>query len=134
MASANKIRVGTGQTLCDIAIQEYGCIEGLLLLIEDNNYGNIGIPVSGLKVDIRPVVPVLTDENVAIANEYAARSLEAASWRQNGPEVPVFILQEDDRIIDDEGGTGLIMEDPGMLDEDGQPIVDENYEPLIINR
>lgn len=70
-----EIRTVWGQTLYDLAIQEYGHTDGIFLLLEDNP-GVVNdfadVPEPGTKVLIRDV-PELSDNNRAIAAEFARR-------------------------------------------------------------
>ncbi len=63
------------QTLTDIALQEYGCVEGIFILMEDNPMLNMdGKLITGQAVQIREAVPELTTNNKAIATELKASS------------------------------------------------------------
>lgn len=57
-----------GQSLSDIAIQEYGCIEGCMALIIDNDFiGNLDVVFEpNTRLNIREEKIEFTDENVAI--------------------------------------------------------------------
>ncbi len=62
--------VSLGQTLTDIALQEYGCVEGLIDLMKLNPDLEInGKLIPGTDVNLPDVVPVLTPSNIANLNE-----------------------------------------------------------------
>lgn len=72
----------TGQTVYDLAVQEYGHTDGVFLLIEDNPslIGEWGdVPHAGTKVLVRLEVPELSDDNKAIAAEFARREQKVVS-------------------------------------------------------
>ncbi len=78
----------------DIAIQEYGCAAGLILLIQDNADRLVSVeamPIPGMLMRIRKEVPTLTDENVAIVAEYKKRKIEVACGGQT-VTTPLMIL------------------------------------------
>jgi hypothetical protein len=72
----------TGQTLYDVAVQEYGHTDGIWLLLEDNP-GIVSdlssVPAPGTVVNIRLQVPELSADNQAIAAEFARRGQKVAS-------------------------------------------------------
>ncbi len=69
------INTTEGQTLTDIALQEYGCVEGIFILMEDNPMLNMdGKLITGQAVQIREAIPELTINNKAIATELKASS------------------------------------------------------------
>ncbi|OJV30444.1 MAG: hypothetical protein BGO32_08605 [Bacteroidetes bacterium 37-13] len=72
----------TGQTLYDLAIQEYGHTDGIFLILEDNP-GVVNdfadVPQPGTKVLVRLNVPELSDNNRAIAAEFARQGKLVAS-------------------------------------------------------
>jgi hypothetical protein len=67
------IIVGNGQQIEDVAIQEYGCQEGVVVLLSDNGLGLDDLLYPGQVLKVRNVVPELTSNNrvkqVTIANE-----------------------------------------------------------------
>jgi phage tail protein X len=105
------ITVINGQTLSDIAIQYYGCIEGIIQLIQDNP--NIGafeqILKPGTKLQIQDNVPVFNTQNVKMAAFFSTNSLEVSTGTPSG--IP--------------GGAAVILADDGnpILADDGQPIL-----------
>ncbi len=75
----------TGQTIYDLAVQEYGHTDGVFLLLEDNPelIGEWGdVPQAGTKVLVRLEVPELSDDNRAIAAEFARREQKVVSGFQ----------------------------------------------------
>lgn len=75
----------TGQTLYDLAIQEYGHTDGLWLILEDNPgiaSDLSSVPAPGTLVNIRLDVPELSDNNRLIAAEFARRGQKVASGAQ----------------------------------------------------
>lgn len=75
------VKLAYGQTLYDLAIQEYGHTDGIFLLLEDNP-GVVNdfadVPQPGTPLLIREV-PVLSDDNRAIAAEFARQGKLVAS-------------------------------------------------------
>lgn len=71
------IKTRYGQTLIDLALQYYGCYEGLFILLEDNPTINSidEVPQPGTILLIRDSVPALTDNNVSVVAEINKRSL-----------------------------------------------------------
>lgn len=73
------IKTGIGQSLINIALQEYGCYEGFALVIEDNPALVSGIDhvfAPNTELIIQTPVPELTSNNVQIAAELARRSVK----------------------------------------------------------
>lgn len=64
------ITVTYGQTLIDIALQEYGCYEAVTLLMEDNQLGLGELLEPGTSILIRDVIPDITGTNLLILAQY----------------------------------------------------------------
>lgn len=64
--------VNSGQTLEDISLQEYGCIDGVVTLLQDNGLGMDDDLYPGQPVLIRQPVPQFTDNNRDVAEYIAA--------------------------------------------------------------
>lgn len=76
------IKLSVGQSLINLAVQEYGCYEGLFLLVEDNQavISNIAqVLPAGTPINIRVPVPELTDTNRVIAAKFAGKKLVISS-------------------------------------------------------
>lgn len=74
------ITVSDGQTLIDIAIQQYGCYEGVFDLIKDNE--GLGLSsqlVAGQVLNIKDEVPTYNDNNVAIALHFRVNKIRVNS-------------------------------------------------------
>lgn len=63
------IKVQQGQTLKDIAMQEYGCFEGLQRILELNNIG-FGFLANGANVIVDDTAPVLSENNLRVVKYY----------------------------------------------------------------
>ena len=92
-----EIKTVFGQTLYDLAIQEYGHLDGFFLLLEDNE-GIINdlseTPPAGTRVLIRLQVPELSENNRAIAAELARRGKLVVSGVNNisaTPTIPIYV-------------------------------------------
>lgn len=73
MNGFKKIVVADRQCVIDLAIQEYGCYEGVWLLLKDNPAKLLGVsdvPAAGMQLLIRNPVPRLTDTNLEVVNAY----------------------------------------------------------------
>lgn len=72
MIGYKKITLNGRQSLTDIAVQEYGGVEGLFLLFEDNDFLTdiANVPPAGAKMLIRTTVPYLTAQNKVVKAEY----------------------------------------------------------------
>jgi hypothetical protein len=70
-----EITVESGQTIADLSIQHYGCIEGAALIISDNGFELSTELFGGQKVLIRKEVPTLTDKNKAIAEQLNVKQI-----------------------------------------------------------
>jgi hypothetical protein len=55
-----------GQTIYDIAILEYGCYEGIFILMEDNQLDLTSILTPGHKLKIRTEIPRLNETNLSV--------------------------------------------------------------------
>lgn len=73
MNAYKQVVVADRQSLVDIALQEYGCYEGLFTLLDDNSdrlKAIDEIPVPGMILNIKNKTPILKPENRAIVSEY----------------------------------------------------------------
>jgi hypothetical protein len=70
------IKVLSGQTLIDIALQQYGCYEGIAILCQDNGLSFTSEIKAGDTLIIRDAMPELTDTNIKIAAYYAANKVQ----------------------------------------------------------
>jgi hypothetical protein len=60
------IIVSSGQTVEDIAVMEYGCQEGFIYILMDNNLGPNSLLYGGQVLKIRTVVPEITTKNISV--------------------------------------------------------------------
>ena len=82
MSAFKQIIIADRQCVTDIALQEYGCYEGVFLLLEDNADSLIGlhdVPDAGTKLLIQTPVPKLTDSNRAVAQIYGNKKTNVVS-------------------------------------------------------
>lgn len=73
MNAFKQVTVADRQSLVDIAMQEYGCYEGIFVLLDDNIDRLKAIdevPLPGMKLNVRSELPKLKPENRAIVAEY----------------------------------------------------------------
>lgn len=69
-----------GQTIIDVAIEYYGCYEGVFLILEDNPTLVLGDKLNASqKIVLRDAVPTLTDNNVTIAQYFATKNIKVNS-------------------------------------------------------
>jgi hypothetical protein len=74
------VEVRQGQTLADIAIKEYGCYEGISLLLNDNSGLSVDVDlVPGTLLKVNEVVPELTSNNIVIANLFKKQQVNPNS-------------------------------------------------------
>lgn len=64
------IKVSPGQTLENISVQEYGCLQGILLIVEDNGFSMDTLLYANQEVLIRDEVPELTENNREVAKYF----------------------------------------------------------------
>jgi hypothetical protein len=86
------IKSSLGQSLINIAVQEYGCYEGLFDLIEDNESKLVNIAQvlqSGVELLIRVPVPEYTANNRVVA-EALARDKVIVSSQLTATDVPLL--------------------------------------------
>lgn len=70
----------SGQTIIDIAIEKYGCYEGVFIILQDNPTLFLGCNLKPLqRVLLRDDVPVFTDNNIAIAQYFADKNIKVNS-------------------------------------------------------
>lgn len=92
MNGIKQITVQGGQSLIDIAMQQYGCYEGVMLLLQDNADRLTAIdnvPDPGMQLNIRTEVPKLNNANKGIAQAFALQRTAVVS----SPDVPTITLQ-----------------------------------------
>jgi hypothetical protein len=73
------ITVQEGQTIYDIAIQEYGCAEAVSLLTADNNIGLSTEFEGGEILSIRDAIPEINNNNIAIAKLFKTKGIKPNS-------------------------------------------------------
>lgn len=86
------ITVGQGQSLMDICIQEYGCVEGLSTLCKDNKDQLTSVTqiiTAGMRLKIRTEVPKFNESNQAIVAQY--KSYAEPKTVANGTGEALFI-------------------------------------------
>ena len=76
-----KIIVSQGQSLIDIAMQEYGALPGVFLILEDNTELSAvdQTPIAGTEINIRVDVPEISEGNRAIARKFVKEGLRVNS-------------------------------------------------------
>lgn len=73
MNAFKQITIADRQSIIDIAMQEYGCYEGVFAILEDNADRIMAIdevPLPGMKLNIRNIMPEFNSSNRAIVSEY----------------------------------------------------------------
>jgi hypothetical protein len=65
----SNVIVKLGQTLYDIALQCYGCPEGVFFLMEDNLLGVDSEITDGQKLTIRDLIPDINGNNLRVVNQ-----------------------------------------------------------------
>lgn len=89
------IKVQSGQTFFDIALQEYGCVEGELFILEDNNLSSDSDAYTGQELQIRELVDI-TKENKKIQQALTEIKVQPNSQIRN--ERPLVIYVETDYV------------------------------------
>lgn len=77
MKEFKQVVVADRQSLVDIAIQEYGCYEGLFYLLDDNSdrlFAVDEVPLPGMKLNVRIKTPVLSPSNTSVVLEYRRKT------------------------------------------------------------
>lgn len=74
MANTYNITIQQGQTLLDIALQEYGSVDGVIMLMRDNGLELDAELTPGTSLVVRN-----TPINLAVKNYYAAKGMKLAS-------------------------------------------------------
>lgn len=103
--SFKQVTVSEGQSLADIAIQEYGSMAGVFLIIEDNGLTSVdAIPQPGTNLNIRLLIEELGSSNRAIAKKFnteqvkvnTGNDFDSATTRyvEEGYIVPGYIINE----------------------------------------
>lgn len=85
------ITASQGQTLEDIAVQQYGCLQGCLLIMQDNGLGLDDDIHTGQMLLIRDEVPQLTPENVEIARIMSEKAISPNSGIITAPPAGGYI-------------------------------------------
>lgn len=87
----NTITAEDGQTIYDIAIQEYGCYEGIVQLMKDNNISLVSNINAGNQFNIQDPVPVFNSTNVTIANFLKANKVKPNSKTYDTSDVGGYV-------------------------------------------
>lgn len=69
------IEVQEGQTLANIAVQEYGCVEGMMQLVQVNNLSLNTALYRGMVLQVQATIPKITNDNREKARLFAAANL-----------------------------------------------------------
>jgi hypothetical protein len=80
------VTVTQGQTLYDIAIQEYGCYEAVLLLCQDNSLSLVSELLAGDTILVRDGVPAITDSNISVVQYLKTSSFNPNSGYKSDVE------------------------------------------------
>lgn len=73
MNGYKQVTVSDRQSLTDIAMQEYGCYQGVFILLEDNSdrlFAIDEVPLPGMKLNVRTTVPNINAANTSVVAEY----------------------------------------------------------------
>ena len=70
-----KVKVKLGQTLYDIAIQCYGCPEGVFYLCDDNNLSLDTELTEGQELVIGEATPVINENNIRVKEQLSLKSI-----------------------------------------------------------
>lgn len=87
------ITVKEGQTLEDIALRYYGCFEGVIILMEDNDLALDSPLYVGRELQIRDEVPALTPTNKKVVEEFERKEFDPNSGVTNDDN-PAFPFVE----------------------------------------
>lgn len=87
------ITVKEGQTLEDIAIQYYGCFEGVITLMQDNDLALDSPLYVGRALEIQDEVPALTPTNKKVVEAFERKGYSPNSGVNNDSN-PAFPFME----------------------------------------
>jgi hypothetical protein len=93
-----KVKVYFGQTLEDISLREYGCIEGVVTLMADNNLGPDSLLYSGQTLVIQDEVPELSDDNLFIKDALESAGIIPVTGIAG--ETPAGLYTDDEYVTD----------------------------------
>jgi len=90
------ITAGDRQSVVDMAMQEYGCYDGVFEIMKDNPELDLSVHsvlIPGVKVLIKDPIPRLTDKNLGLVEIYRQKKVQvvsgaAISYQEDG--TPVF--------------------------------------------
>ncbi len=89
------IQVADRQCVTDIAIQQYGCYEGVFELLKDNPTklnGLHDVPAPGTSLLIKTPVPKLTATNQTIAAKFADKKMVVVSGSEYVPVETGYVV------------------------------------------
>lgn len=86
------VTVEQGQVLEDIAIQEYGCLEGVWNIMEDNGLNLDSQLYTGQPLIISETVPTLTNTNKEIAKQFSSKKLKPNRGIVIEQELDLYVL------------------------------------------
>lgn len=95
----NNIILQEGQTLIDIAIETYGCYEGVFLIMEDNNLTFDSILSGGDVLKIRDITPTLNTDNKEVIKQYSTTKTNINSGLIFIPDPYVTSSYVDDNYV-----------------------------------
>lgn len=94
-----KIKVSPGQSLEDIAIEQYGTVEGVILILMDNNLSPDSLLIGGQELVIRDEVPDINGRNQTVQRLIAEKVVHPNSGFEDIRELVLYIEEE---YIDDD--------------------------------
>lgn len=71
-----EVTLRPGQSLADLALEKYGAIEGLSVILKDNPALQIGVIPESTPIKINTVCPELTVNNLAVKARIVERGIE----------------------------------------------------------
>lgn len=86
------IKIAHGQTIEDIALQHYGAIEGLSMLMEDNGLSLDDLLVPGAELIIQDEADLLTDRASTVMTFYKINGL-APNTGMAGVAHPEYVVE-----------------------------------------
>lgn len=89
-----EVRVLSGQSLYDIALQEYGVVASIFVLFQDNTdvlpYLNYA-PSAGTILKVRTTKPTLSEDNIQVAEYYENKDAVVTSGLNEAPVLPSYL-------------------------------------------
>lgn len=93
------VTVKYGQTVEDLALLHYGCLEGVIRIMADNDISVDGLLYAGQQILIEDPTPEITDNNLALLADIRYEAVDPVTGVAGSPPEKDYV---DDNYVDED--------------------------------